>query len=386
MNRIPTTTEIYDSIIAGIEAEFSITIPTIGQSFFRAFAWVLAGIFKLMYLRIGNVQKNISILTADPVSQGGALEIWGWIKMGRYPGSGSAAQYTVTVTGTVAATIPAGTQWISNDSSQSPGYLYILETAYVMPGSTGTITLLALTAGTESLLAIGDTLTAVIPLTNVNQIGTIATVSVTPVNAETIEEYRAKGLQAYRITPQGGAAPDYRLWGLDAAGTRQIYPYTTSGVSNEVTVYVEALPADSTDGKGTPTSTILTDVANDIETDPVTGLARRPMPAFIVNVDPIVVKLIDITIDSGGAITLAQQTLIDAALAEYAYGVRPFIAGIDMEATRNDNIDAFTIGSIVVSIFTGVISSITFDVSGTPEVSYNFDNGEIPFVDSVTYI
>lgn len=387
MTTIPTIQELYNNIISDINTEYGTDIPEEGKAFLRALAATQAASLKLYYLATADVQKNIWPDTADPVEVGGTLQRFGLVKLDRYPYPATAGVYTATVTGTTGAVIPALTQFKSDDTSLNPSYLFILDSAYTMPSGMGTISIRALTAGRESLLDIGNTLTATAPILNVNSQITIATISTDPVNAETIEEYRAKVIQAYRLTPQGGAVSDYILWGLDASGTRKIYPYVSSAENNELNVYVEALPADSTDGHGTPTPTILTDVEADIEADPVSGIGRRPLGTFLVNVLPIDALAVDITIDSGGTITPAQETTVMQALEEDVYLIRPFIAGADDEANRKDTISEFGIGNVVIQAIGGVvISSILLVVDGDPVGSYQFDNGEIPYINSVTFL
>lgn len=387
MTTLPTLEELYNDIVTDIETQYGISLPESGKVFLRALASTQAGKLKLYYIATGQLQKNIWVDTADPVAVGGTLERFGYVKLGRYPFPATEGFYSVTITGTPGAIIPAQTQFKSDDSSAAPGFLYILDNAFVLSSSPDTITLRALTAGTDSKLVITDTLTATAPIVNVSPIAAIAAVTVDPVNAETTEEYRAKALQAYQLNPQGGAAADYRLWGSDAAGVRQIYPYTADGLPNEVNIFVEALPDDSTDGHGTPTGTILTDVANDIEADPDTGVGRKPLGVFAVNTTSIVPLPVDITIDSGGTITADQQTLVTAAITEAVFNIRPFIAGIDNAALRNDTITTYGIGTIIINtIGSVIISSISMDVDSVTVSSYNFDNGEIPYINSITYI
>lgn len=387
MTTIPTLEQIFLDILADINTVYGIPVSPDGKAMLRALAAVEAAKLKLFYLTIGNLQKNIWVDTAEPVEVGGTLQRFGFTKLQRYPNPATQGRYEVEVTGTVGATIPALTQFKSDDDSLNPGFLYILDAAFTLASSPDTITIRALTAGTESLLDVGDTLTATAPILNVSQSVEVTAITTDPVNAETIEEYRAKVIQAYQLEPQGGAPADYRLWGLDAAGTRQIYPYAASGLPNEINVFVEATIDDSTDGKGTPTSTILTDVADDIETDPITGVGRRPLGVFLVNVEPIVPLDVDIFINSGGTITVDQQAVIKQAIEEAVYNIRPFIAGIDNAATRNDTISTFGIGAIVLeAIGSVIITSLTMDVDGSTVTSYQFDaNGEIPYVNSVNF-
>jgi uncharacterized phage protein gp47/JayE len=392
MQTIPTKEQIYNSIIADIENEFSITIPPYGRNFLQAFSVVLAGALKMLYYAVGFVQKNALPDLADPEELGGTLDRVGRIKLGRSRFPATQAQYTATVTGTTGATIPAGSTFKSDDTSLSPGYLFILDNAFTLSGSSGTITIRALTAGDVSQLAVTNTLTITSPVALVNSTITVTAETVAPRAAETIEEYRAKILLSYRIEPQGGSVGDYRIWGSDAQGTRAIYPYTTSGASNEVDIYVEATIADSTDGNGTPTSDILDDVEDVIELNPDTTLTlaertRRPLGVFAVNVYPIALKEIDIEIADFVDLTADKQAAILAAMTEAIYDVRPFIAGLDAIADRNDIFDTSRIGAIVLTAVPGCsFGAITMDVDGTPDSSYQFDNGEIPYLDAITYV
>jgi hypothetical protein len=84
-------------------------------------------------------------------------------------------------------------------------------------------------------------------------------------------------------------------------------------------------------------------------------------------------------------IPLAKAIL--AAMTEAIYNVRPFIAGLDAIADRNDIFDTSRIGAIVLTAVPGCsFGAITMDVDGTPDSSYQFDNGEIPFLDAITYV
>lgn len=387
MTTIPTIRQLYEAIISDLETEFSVTIEPNGKTFFSALAAVQAATLYQFYLGAANVQKNIWVDTAEPASVGGTLERFGYTKLGRLPYPASEGVYTCTVTGTAGAVIPATTTFKSDDSSLNPGFLFILDTAFTFSGSSGSISLRALDAGRGSLLAVADTLTATSPLINASQQATVTAISTDPVNAETTEEYRQKAEQAYRLTPQGGAAVDYRLWGSEAAGVRQIYPYASQTEPNEIDVYVEAFPDDSIDGHGTPSPTIITDVEDNIEADPDTGIGRRPIGTFLVNVVSIDPLPVDVAIDSGGAITPEQETLINAALEEFLYEIRPFVAGIDILSERNDTVSVYKIGGVVTATVSGVpISSITIDVGGTPESNYQFEFGQIPYLGTVTYL
>lgn len=390
MVTIPTFNELYTSILADLETEMTVSIPIFGKVFLRALAMVQAGKLKLVYLTIGLLQKNIFIDTADPEAIGGTLERFGRVKLNRSPFTAVAGQYTATVTGTAASTVPAQTTFKSDDTSTSPGFLFVLDSAFTFVSTSGTITLRALTSGIEAKLSVADTLTATAPIAGVNKTATVTAETVTPLAAETTEEYRATGLEAYRLEPQGGAASDYRLWSKDAQGVKQSYAYAKSGAANEINLYVEANIADSTDGKGTPGPSILAEVADVIEFDPditrpLTERGRRPLGVFDVHVLAITVKEVAVTIASS-TFTAAQQAAITTALETEVSKIRPYVAACDVLSDKNDILDANKLINIILNAVPGSqFGAVTFTIDAAAQTSYTFINGNIPHYNGVTF-
>ena len=390
MITIPTLKEIYDDLVSSMEAELAITIPLFGKTFIRSLCAVQAAKLKLYYLYIARVQQNIFVDTADPVSMGGTLERFGLVKLGRPPFPAVAGIYTVTVTGTIGAVIPAQTTFKSDDSSTSPSFIFQLDSAHTMATASDSITLRALTAGVESELVVSDTLTATAPIANVNKQVTVIAVSQEPSAAESIETYRSLAIQAFRLEPQGGAVTDYRIWASDAQGVANSYPYAKAGEDGEIDLYVEATIDDSTDGKGTPSSALLDDVEEVVELNPDTTLpinerGRRPLGVFEVNYLPVTVIDVDITVN-GSTLTSAQETLVTTALTEAIANIRPFIAGADVVEDQNDVLNENKVVFIIQSTVANAgFTSVDIDFDSVELSTYTFDNGEIPFLNSVTY-
>lgn len=391
MITIPTLSQLYNDILASLEAEMNITIPVFGKNFLRAMAAVQAAKLKLYYLAIGNLQKNIFIDTAESETIGGTLERFGRIKLGRNPFPATAGQYTVQLTGTIGSIVPAQSTFKSNDDSLNPGKLFILDVAFTLDG-TDIITVRALEGGVDSQLAIGDELTATAPIANVDSLVEVLTESVEPLAAEDIEEYRRKALNAYQLEPQGGAATDYRLWAADAQGVQQTYPYAKSGFSNEINLFVEATIADSTDGKGTPSAGLLSDVEDVVELDPdttkpITERGRRPLGVLQVHYLPVTIKEIDIVITDYIGITPAIQTIIFDAIKEALDTVRPFVSGADVLENKNDILSINKLIFIIQNAQpSGFFDSLDLLVDSVSVNSFTFQNGDIPFLNSVTYI
>lgn len=390
MRNIPTLNELYTDIISDLESQYSATISLVGKVFLRALAMVQAGKLKLFYLAIGLLQKNIFVDTADSESIGGTLERFGRIKLGRNPYPARAGVYVLKVTGSIGAVIKASTTFKSDDSSLSPGFLFVIDNDYTLVSTTDYITVRALTIGVESKLALLDTLTSTSPIALVNNPVTVYSITTEPLAAEDIEAYRLAIINSYRLEAQGGAATDYRLWSSDAQGVRFVYPYAKSGAVCEVDLYIEATVADSTDGKGTPSAQLLLDVEAVVDRSPDTSLdanerGRRPLQV-IVHYLPVTIKTVDIVITGFTGITNDQKTLLLNAITDSVNLIRPFIDAADDLVNRNDTIDNNKIIGVITTQIPGAIfSSVTISVNGVVVSIYNFTLGNIPYLNSITY-
>jgi uncharacterized phage protein gp47/JayE len=383
---LPTIQELTDSIITDLETEFESTINEEGRAFLRALSTVTAGKLKQYYLTIGLLQKNIFVDACDEET----LKRFGIIKIGRYPFAAVAARYQIQVTGTVGGVIPAETTFKSDDDALNPGILYILDTAFTMAASTELITVRSLTLGLEGKLDVSDTLTATAPIPLVNSGASVITEAVQPLAAETIEAYRDVIKASYRLEAQGGAATDYRIWSADAQGVAKVYPYAKSNAVSEVNLFIEANLADSSDSKGTPTQAIIDAVETVVNFNPDITLptnerGRRPLQV-IVNYLPVTIKQVDIIITGSVNFSVSEKAQILSELTDYISTIRPFVAAADLVADRNDTIDNNNITGVIVATKPGaVFTALTIKINSVTLFSYQFLNGDIPYLASVTY-
>lgn len=392
MRPIPTIAQLYADIVADLDTSFQgQPITPFGRVWLRALAGVQAAKLKLYYLAQADLQKNIFVDTAYTEAQGGTMERFGRVKLNRNPFPPRAGQYTVTVTGTAAAVIPLNATFKSDDSSAAPGFLFILDNAYTMPGTTGTITLRCLTAGIEARIATGNTLTATAPIAGVDSTATVTATVIEAAAAETLEQYRAVVLDSYRTEPQGGAGADYRIWAADAQGVQRVYPYATSGSTFEIDLFVEATTADSTDGKGTPSAQLLLDVEDVVELDPDSTRPlderwRRPLQV-IVNYLPITPLDIIVTVYNYQGLTAAIQAAIEASVADTVNAMRPFVSSADLVANRNDVLSVNKIISAIYQANSGsIFNTVELYVNGALTPSYTFTNGNIPYFVTINFV
>jgi len=388
MINIPTFSQLYTEIKSDIETELG-TIPNFAKAFLPAIIGAWAGALKLVYVTLGRVQKNVWVDTAESYQ----LERFGLLYLNRTRFAARAAQYVVEVNGTVGAVIPAETTFKSDDDSLNPGKIYVLDTAYTLVSGTNTITIRALEGGLDSQLDVADTLTATAPLNGVTDQVTVDSASVEPAAAETETLYRQRIIAAAQLEPQGGAGSDYRLWAADAQGVQEVYPYAVSGESGQIDVYVEATIADSTDGKGTPSAALLSDVEDVIEFDPDTSKplderGRRPLGTNQIFVQAITPLDVDVVINSYSGLTPAIETLIEDSITNGVNQVRPYVASVDLPENENQGVlDVNRINNFIFEATPGAVyGTVTLSVDGTSTNSYTFSDGNIPYVNSITFV
>lgn len=388
MATVPTLEDLILATISDLEAALSVTIPDDDKNYLRIQSAVQAARLKLLYLNQAKLQKNIFADTAEYESQGGTLERFGRVKLGRSPQPALAGQYTVTFTGTPGTVVPARTLFNSDDDSLNPGFRFVLDSAYTLGDPDPDIR--ALTAGVESQLEVGNTLSLVSPIALVDTTVTVTVEPIPPQNAEDLEEYREKTLEAYRLEPQGGAGSDYRLWAADAQGVEQSYPFSTEvvtvqGPQIQVNLFIEATEAANPGGNGVPTPAILDAVEDAIEDPTVTRPSRKPLTA-LVNYLPVTPLPVDVEIVNLQNTSLALEQSIQQQIKDFGSTVRPFVGSIDTLSAKNDIISEFNLIGQILQVSPGaVFDEVILTVDGLVVSTFTFSNGNIPYISSVIF-
>jgi len=376
----PKLRELQNSILSAFETRFG-TINRGLKSVYRTISQVLAGEIRLVYLYGGAIQRNVFADLADSEINGGTLERFGRAKLGRDPFPASQGVYLVDVAGSIGGIIRAGIVFRAGN-----GFNYVNETNLTLIATTGQITVRALTAGLDARLTALDVINSTEPILNVDGRAVVSQETETPLSAENTEDYRAKIMLAFRTESMGGASGDYRLWSADAQGVEKVYPYV--GTPGTINLYVEATTIDSTDGFGTPSNTILTNVEAVCRVDPDTTLndndrTRLPMGVFEFNVLPVLPLAVDLVVSGYTGNTVEAQTAITTALDAYLKTIRPYIAGVDR----------FDSSSLSEQRLIGVVAdalpieynftSLALSVNGTPTSIYTFTFANIPRVGTI---
>jgi len=390
MKPIPTIKEINTNISNDLRSKLNLSIDYLKKTL-DALALVLAAQFHLEYLYLSDIQDNIFPDKATTADQGGTLERQGMIYMNRNPFPDSIGSFKVSVTGVAGSVLRVNLTFKSNEDALNAGQVYILDAEYTLTGTADEIEIRSIGSGVDYNLNVADKLTITEPVIGVDKTVTVTEVLVQPKAGETTELYRQAILNAIQLEPQGGSKSDYRQWSSDAQGVRLVFPYVQDVNTGTIDLYVEATLADSTDGKGTPTSTILTDVEDVIEQDPditkpINERGRRPIQAD-VQVSAITLVPVDVTIAGLNDDSVSVKNSIELSITDLLYDVRPFISGADLRRNKNDILYSGKVQSVVTDTLTNgnFFNLLTLYVDGNAITSYEFTLGNIPYLRNLTY-
>jgi hypothetical protein len=390
MRNIPTIEEIYKSIESDLKSQLGIDdIQT--KMVINTMSSVISGQIKLMYIFMSDVQNNLFPDTADTFENGGQLNRLGDLYLGRQPKPSTNGYYLAKVTGVANSKLRNSITFKSNDDSRNPGKLFILESDYFLSGVDDLILIRSLQSGRVSVLEVGNELTITEPVIGVDATVVIQEIVTLPVEAETIDAYRKKIIDAIQLEPQGGAKTDYRLWSQDAQGVQQVYPYVKENNAGTVQVFVEATEVDSVDGYGTPTSFILSETREVIlmdpdETKPINERGRKPMQT-ILEVLPITLKPVDVVIIGLNENNIEIKSLLKTNLKLFLKKVRPFIDGADLMKNKNDFLYSGKVQGVISDSIGGgnFFNDVKVFVDGQEVTSFQFSLSNIPYLRNVEF-
>jgi hypothetical protein len=387
---LPTIEELEVQILNNYATEFGVNVDDLGDSF-KVDAKVEAALTYQFYLTLGHVELNVF----PDLSDDETLIRFGQGLLNRTPAPARAGIYEIAVVGTIGATISAGTTFIGDDTSSAPGYLYVVDSNFTLSSETDYLEVRALTPGLEFKLEIGNTITSTQPLLNVADQATVTYITTNPTDAESIDSYREDVLTAYRLEPQGGSPSDYRLWALDVPEVRTVYPYVKQNNVGSLDIYVEATLENSETIVGVPSQQILDSVYKKPSGgDPESGAivyneseqtGRRPLGIF--NIDTLPVDPVSVDLEFTDLTNIASGNSIRAAVEEYLYTVRPFIAGAESLLDKNDILTVGQLISIVVSVLEdvgGTFSDLAMRVDNNIVSTYTFNFGNYPYLRNLT--
>lgn len=387
--QIPTTQEIVNQNLTGLEGNIAQTSPLNDAAFLRVLAVIEAlqatGLYKYAAER---ARQNLALTASDlDLDRIGANE-------GVYRKPAEAARLTATIPATNGLSVGL-TATFTGDGN---GVRYLINSSTIASDDYCTISVTADQTGTVGNMDESGTLTIVSQQAGIGGVATVTVVENTGAERETDEQYRQRILFAMRSTPGGGNATDYKIWAEGIAGVVRAWPYAGKPVSEvgdsypgDRCVFVECDTTINADG--IPPTALLDEVRAALTINPETGKSRPALGQTdeTLWVEPITRSVINVTVTNLSASAEIEATVrddIEAALAAYLPLLAPYVDGVDLPQDRNDRVTTPALSDVVQGILSAAgasAASVTFTVDATPYNSYQLSQGELVKLGTVTY-
>ena len=387
---IPTTQEITDRNLSNLESALGQNTPIAPKAFLNVLAAMEAMGYTDLYKFLAERTKQVLAITAF----GAGLDTIG-SEYGVIRKPAEAAVFQIIINGIPDTIIPATVDFVGD--ANNVRYSLSGPVTIGAPGfSTPAVT--AQTLGVVGNLLGGDTTvigTQVAGIENAQLVSNILNIGT---ETESDDAYRNRILTVIRATPGGGNAVDHKIWAEAVSGVERAYPYsgrpdgsppgldTGSAVPADRAIWIESTTAINQDG--IPPSSLLDEVRDNINNDPVTGASRPPLGLTdsTLYVEPIVRTELFVLItnfDEGTGSEIDIKADIETALTQYFLSLRMFVVAIDIPSERNDLITEVTLSAIVQGILDAgdaSAESVEFGLATTvpsPLANYELDAGEL---------
>lgn len=223
----PTLPELIDRVTTDISGRVTgVQSAVLRRSLLGILARSEAGAVHMLYGFLEWAAKQAIIDTAEKEYLERWAAIWKVFRKSADYASGAAL-----LAGAVGSTLPAGTILQRQDGVQ---YRVLANGTFI--GTTLQPTVVALEAGAAGDAPVGTPLFLLSPVAGVQSTGSVAVDIDGGLNAETDPQLLSRLLQRIRQPPQGGAASDYELWGLEVPGVTRVWVYPLQMGAGTVTV------------------------------------------------------------------------------------------------------------------------------------------------------
>lgn len=373
----PTTQDIYDNLIAQLEANIGQTIPFLPKSFNRVICKALAAVFIIVYKYAGYnaLQQFVRYASYQPTTINGVtftpLIEWGRLIGVGDPIAATYAEFDVDLPVTLSSgsgSIAEGTLFRADENGAT--YQAVATVGFDSLDTVAEVRVRAVNvAGSAGNVTAGSAVKLAQPTTGLDPNGTRGVERVTGQDREAEEDYRRRVTDRFSKRPQGGSLVDYRIWGEEAGGVR-CYPYKSTTLEGQVVTYVRSL----TDPNGVPTTPQISAVLGyqfSSTGDPNGINDRKPVNANIVaTASTSQAYEVDVQGLTGTTNQAEAEAAIISAVEEYFNSLEPYIIGLDV-GPRTDRVSYFgVVGTVqeVVALYSGSFTGLTLTRDSNPVV------------------
>jgi uncharacterized phage protein gp47/JayE len=395
---VPSSKELYDEIIASLEAELASEIPIYRKAFLRVLSVVLSGVIALLY----RVSNALALDFFPQTATDGTVDLNGSkynplellrVRAGVEPRQAAIpARHEVTISFTSAEVLNKGSFMVGDNNK----IVYITEdVATVSEAGTTTVSIIALEdgqgnpeTGASGTLQNGDLLTIKDAPSYVSASCTSSATLRPGEDAETSLSFRTRVVEATQASLHGGALNDIKQFAKLVPQVTRVFPYTGM-LPGSVDVYVEV--SDQTDG--IPTTEEIELVEKAIRFTEIEGVnfADRSDANLLPIGHPISMTSFSVEIDAlTGVNSLAYvQVKCEQALYKYFQEREPDVPGLT-EPPKKNLIATSSVSGIVqgvVQYYGGSVGDVVVkDSTGEAVATYVLSEGELCKLTGVTWL
>lgn len=373
----PTTQDIYDNLIAQLEANIGQTIPFLPKSFNRVICKALAAVFIIVYKYAGYnaLQQFVRYASYQPTTINGVtftpLIEWGRLIGVGDPIAATYAEFDVDLPVTLSSgsgSIAEGTLFRADENGAT--YQAVATVGFDSLDTVAEVRVRAVNvAGSAGNVTAGSAVKLAQPTTGLDPNGTRGVERVTGQDREAEEDYRRRVIDRFSKRPQGGSLVDYRIWGEEAGGVR-CYPYKSTTLEGQIVTYVRSL----TDPNGVPTTPQISAVLayQFSSSGSPTGINdRKPVNAnTVATASTSQAYEVNVQGLTGTTNQAEAEAAIISAVEEYFNSLEPFIIGLDV-GPRTDRVSYFGVVGIVqevVALYSGSFTGLTLTQDSNPVI------------------
>lgn len=373
----PTTQDIYDNLIAQLEANIGQTIPFLPKSFNRVICKALAAVFIIVYKYAGYnaLQQFVRYASYQPTTINGVtftpLIEWGRLIGVGDPIAATYAEFDVDLPVTLSSgsgSIAEGTLFRADENGAT--YQAVATVGFDSLDTVAEVRVRAVNvAGSTGNVTAGSAVKLAQPTTGLDPNGTRGVERVTGQDREAEEDYRRRVIDRFSKRPQGGSLVDYRIWGEEAGGVR-CYPYKSTTLEGQIVTYVRSL----TDPNGVPTTPQISAVLayQFSSSGSPTGINdRKPVNAnTVATASTSQAYEVNVQGLTGTTNQAEAEAAIISAVEEYFNSLEPYIIGLDV-GPRTDRVSYFGVVGIVqevVALYSGSFTGLTLTRDSNPVI------------------